>query len=531
MNGNPDRGHPSVTGTTPGWQVGFGPLLRAVEDAKERQRKVMEKARNRAAEYEDPGRPVDVHLLDHEIPPHVADAIATPTQWGPDGEQDQRLLHRRIKTRVARSLVLRGFGAEEFLAMLPTYTPPPGPDGRGRRNILWEELTTRGRRQRGPEQYEPIVTLAFKYATEDITHGRIEDEDQPDYITAVVGRWRDWIATRRVRLTDNETLAVNYVLHQMSARGFVNVACPSRQLADVMGVWDPKTAWRVLKTLTAAGVLICRKRGVGGWESGEAAVYCLSPAIPPKREQTPKGVRSKHQGPERPEPLDKGTFHGTATTLNRVNPQVKGHFPEVAKVPHTKTPNNYLTTGVPPAFPGSIGMWHPAALAPDPAARGIEGVLVVRTGTLAGFRQLLTTHPPGAIEAIKAIETIEAVRASSATEAIRATTARWAEKTVKAVEAARTDETARAIRAVEDYYAGLSSAWGVLWTGLRCPLAPRVLSIADRLVVFEAERVALRWMNDILPVPRAGEEPWPDWRGDMAVWWLSRAESRGRRGP
>ncbi len=190
MNGNPDRGNPSVTGTTPGWQVGFGPLLHAVKDAKKRQgrhEQAIRKAAAKAREHRDPGRSIDAHLLGHEIPAHVADVIASKTRFEPGEEQDRTKIWTRIRFGIAPSLILRGYSCEEFCELLPDYTPPPGPEG-PRSNVLFAELTERGCREHGRARWDQTLIAAWKTAEEGLGEGQIPDVDQTEYCAALAVR-------------------------------------------------------------------------------------------------------------------------------------------------------------------------------------------------------------------------------------------------------------------------------------------------------------------------------------------------------
>ena len=87
-----------------------------------------------------------------------------------------------------------------------------------RRNVLWEEITSRGCRQRYPGQYEPMVLKAFKFAEEHIGRGVIPDEDQPAYIEALIDHWTAAISGQRIALTDLEVEVVAYVMWSMRSR-------------------------------------------------------------------------------------------------------------------------------------------------------------------------------------------------------------------------------------------------------------------------------------------------------------------------
>jgi hypothetical protein len=74
----------------------------------------------------------------------------------------------------------------------------------------------------------------------------------------------------------------------MLARGWLDVACPARAVAEATGL-TPMGAWRTLKRLDSRGILICRNPGVGDKQIGKAAIYCLSPQL----EQTFTPAHSK----------------------------------------------------------------------------------------------------------------------------------------------------------------------------------------------------------------------------------------------
>src|SRR6516225_3889324 len=214
------------------------------------------------------GRAISTTLLPHLIPPHVDAALSRPT-FEEGCEQDRRRLWNRLRYEVAASLVLRGYTAEEFCWVMPGHTPAPEyvrfsckePRAFPRHNVMWEEITHRGVRELPASRYEPMVLKAFKHAEERIGEGMIPDVDQPAYGEALAGRWTTAMEAGRVRLSPMEVKVVGWVCSQMRSRGYLNIACPAREVAKELGVADPKVAWRVLKKLADDRVLICRSKG------------------------------------------------------------------------------------------------------------------------------------------------------------------------------------------------------------------------------------------------------------------------------
>jgi hypothetical protein len=330
--------NPSVTAHNNGHglQMGFDALRRHRDEQRARQESATKRSAKR---HRDPGRPISRTLLSHHIPEHVNEAIASPTEWE-GGGQDQRLLFKRLQCDVVYPLVLRGFSAQEFLDFMPTYTPPATREG-SRRNVLWEELTTRGRRERHPHQYEPIVVKAFKYAEEAIESGFVPDQDQPEYIAALSDWWHGVLTAGRISLLPAEIGVIKYVLAQMRIRGFLNVTCPCREVGKAIGVRHV-AAWRTLQDLAEDGILICRSRGVAGRR--EAAIYCLTPHLPEERMAT------------KPE---KSSSYGTGITLKQENQQVNSALGGQTRVKHT---NSLRVSSSPnvglPSSSGSIGMFR-----------------------------------------------------------------------------------------------------------------------------------------------------------------------------
>jgi hypothetical protein len=334
--------------------VGLDALAAACEEQQARQEQAARAAQERADRYNDPGRVISTTLLAHRIPEHVNAALARPT-WAEGEGQDRRRLFKRLRYEVAPSLVLRGWSAEEFCDVMPGYTLPRR---RGFQycmvapveyyhphNALWDEITTRGRRELPPSRYEPMVLRAFKHAEERIGEGMIPDVDQPAYGEALAGRWTTAMEAGRVRLSPMEVKVVGWVCSQMRSRGYLNIACPAREVAKELGVADPKVAWRVLKKLADDRVLICRSKGHA--IKRLAAIYCLSPQLPggpggPR--QTPTEADSKHYRAERTERVERNHSHGTDASLGPVFPQVKVPFGESHRMPHT----NKGTTLTPP---------------------------------------------------------------------------------------------------------------------------------------------------------------------------------------
>jgi hypothetical protein len=232
-------------------------------------------------------RLVDFTLLPHRIPRHVSDALATPT-WAEGEEQDRRRLFKRLRYEIAPSLILRRWCAEEFCDVMPGYTLPRRPSFRycmaapqdyyHPHNALWEEITTRGRREElPPSRYEPMVLKAFKFAEERLSEGLIPDIDQREYGDALIRRWVRGAERGLVAFTREEAGVLSYIADQMTARGYVDVTCPAREVARAVGV-DRMAAWRALKRLTRAGVLTCRSSGDA--KRRLAAVYCFCPLLP-----------------------------------------------------------------------------------------------------------------------------------------------------------------------------------------------------------------------------------------------------------
>ncbi len=485
MNGNPDRGHPSVTGTALGLQVGFAPLLRAVEDAKKRQARheeAIRKAAAKASEHCDPGRSVDVHLLGHEIPDHVADVIASETCLEPGEEQDRTKIWARIRFEIAPSLILRGYTCEEFCELLPAYTPPPGPEG-PRSNVLFAELTKRGRREHGRAGWDQTLIAAWKEAEEGIGQGQIPDVDQKtEYCAALADRWRGWIASGKVRLFGTEAKVMDYVITQTITRGFVNVTCPSREVARAMGIKDNKTALAVLQRLADDGLLI--KRSPGNGPARLAAIYCLPIAIPPGREQPEAPADNNKQRPEWPKA---NSSWGSAASLSEPNMQVKPESPASEGTPHTLIPRGRergrtaLGHEEQEGMRGSEGMrGNPSAT--DLVACGIEGVHSVAIEVLSDFWQVLTIHP---VEVVGAVDAIEA------------------------------------------HYAQQLSAWAVLWPRGRWPRIPILPGPGDALVMFEDPHAAVNWIcraGEGSRVPRRVE-------GGLWRWWEGQLRLRRHWGP
>jgi hypothetical protein len=455
--------------TGEGWATGFDAVLAHCDEQRARQEKAVRAAQERASNHRDPGRPISTTLLPHVIPEHVNAAIAKPT-WGEGEGQDQTRLFKRLVRDVAHPLLLRGYIAEEFIAFMPDYVPPPIQVWRGgerveaaRENVLWEEITTRGRRARYPGQYEPMIAKAFKYAEENIGRGVIPDSDQPAYITALIDLWRGAAGAGRVRLTRCEAGILDYVMHQMRARGFLNVTCPSREVARAVGADNHLAVWRALKHLADDGVLICRSKGVA--LAGRAAIYCLSPQIQEKRclhPQTPATTGSKRQRPERTRGSEKHASHGTSPSLKPVKPLVKPYFDERQQVKHTYSLRGKRGISDPHASPGSIGMFHPLSGA---------GVRLVSDQDLDPPAELVADGPA----------------------------------------------------AVEDYYARLWGAWAVLWPG-RWPKAPHLPH--GQLVVMESAQAAQMWVRTVvLTLGRGKSSPASsDAQAGLQLWLASQLE-------
>jgi hypothetical protein len=311
-------------------ETGFDALRRHLDEQRMRRERVTKKP---ASRHRDPGRPISTTLLSHRIPEHVDAAIASSTDWE-GGGQDQRLLFGRLKRDVAHPLLLRGFSADEFLDFMPGYTPPPTREG-PRSNVLWQELTTRGRRTRHPNL---IVTKAFKFAEETVGNGFISDQDQPEYVAALTDLWTGALAIGRVALLPLEVGVLRYVMGQMRARGYLNVACPCREVGKEVGVKHLR-AWRALQGLAEDGVLICRSKGDAG--KREAAIYCLSPEIPENHRAT----------------KPKESSYGTSPSVKPGNLQVKRHFEKDGQAKHTNS-LRALPPSTPATSSGSIGMFH-----------------------------------------------------------------------------------------------------------------------------------------------------------------------------
>lgn len=367
---SPHPEHGTARDTGPGLETGFGPLRRHIEQRRAGGQSTTKKS---VECQHDPGRPISTTLLSHRIPKYVDDAIASPTDWEGAG-QDQRLLFRRLQRDVAYPLVLRGFSAEEFLNFMPAYTPPPSKEGQ-RRNVLWEELTHRGRRIRHPQQYEPMVVKAFKYAHEALGQGFIPDEDQPEYIAALTDMWRGLLAAGQIALSPLEAGVLDYVMHQMHARSFLNVTCPLRDVAATLGV-NYLRVRRALQRLSDDGVLVCRSRGNA--QRRKAGIYCLAPRLPAERTVAIQ---------------EKSSSYGTALTLLHQKPQVNTDFGGEGHMKHT----NSLRVSCSPTSPscskpaassGSMGMFQRFSG---------EGVHSVNTDGL-DFPKELLIEGPAAIE-------------------------------------------------------------------------------------------------------------------------------------
>jgi hypothetical protein len=294
VNANPD---------TRQFPTGLDALAAHYEAQRARRERARQALTARAAAYQDPGLVISTTLIRRRrIPEHVNEILARPTWQHEDEAQDQRKLLKPL-VRIAYSLLLRGYDAEQFLDMMPGYTPPPAywrycndqimrsP----RQNILWEELTTRGRRYRDPTQ---LVLQAFKFAQENLDRGVLPDKDKPTYIEALITHWDTEITAGRVRLTKTEAKVLGYLTDQMRRRGFLKIACPCRQVAKEVGITDRTTAWAALKLLADDGVLILHSKGVGT-PGGKANVYSLSPEVPAGRVAPggpPRATRSRNQG-------------------------------------------------------------------------------------------------------------------------------------------------------------------------------------------------------------------------------------------
>lgn len=335
---------PEEAGTTPPrFSVGMDAVLQEVEEHSAKREAAIRAAKEKADHRRDPGLVIDATLLRHRIPEHVNVILARPS-WTEGEQQDQRVVFRRVK-QVAHSLLLRGYDAEEFLKMMPDYTPPSVPfrypqhctDERlvyprkgARENILWQELTTRGRRRQDPA---PKVIKAFKYAQEHIDTGIMPDADKPEYIeTLLKTRWEGPLEKGEVTgFLPLDRKVLNFVFDQMRTRNFLKVACPCREVAGAIGVADHKRVWRVLRNLTEDEVLICHGRGE--WygsnrpKNAKAAVYSLAPQVPAgyrRPEQIPPTARSKNQRSQRTKKLEeRDSIYGTAPRVNHENTQVK----------------------------------------------------------------------------------------------------------------------------------------------------------------------------------------------------------------
>jgi len=269
--------------------VGFEPLITHRAEVEAKRQKAIEKASRKAARHVDPGRPVSIHLLGHRIPELVHIELATPT-WATGEPHDRRQLFDRVH-KIAQSLVLRRWTAEEFCDVMPTYELPPWKTLycrdewiiRPRDNEMWDEITHRGSRELAPHQYERMVAKAFKYAEEDITRGTLPDADHKVYIDAVIELWTTAIARDTVQLSAVEAGVLDYVMTSMRVRQYTDVTCPARQVGAAIGI-NHMTAWRAMGKLDRAGVLVCRSPGNAAKD--EAAVYVLSPRVPDKRRRS-----------------------------------------------------------------------------------------------------------------------------------------------------------------------------------------------------------------------------------------------------
>jgi hypothetical protein len=285
-------------------------------------------------------RGVNTTLLPRwEIPEHV-NAILAGHSWEEGEAQDQQVLFHRV-VEVACSLILRGYDAAEAEEFLSTHTPVDR-QGRAREAILWEELTTRGRHFKSATR---ILTRAWDYAQERIDGGYIPNGDQPRYASALAEMWKRAVKRERVQLTKTEADAFDWFVGQMIERGYLDITCPARALAQVIGT-TPRGAWKVLKRLQDKRVLICRDRGVGVRAQGLAAIYCLSPEV----EQAPVRARSRPTRSSgsrrestggRPGAVKGRHSYGSTHTVSQRKPQVNPQ----------KRPSSGAQTGTPINIP------------------------------------------------------------------------------------------------------------------------------------------------------------------------------------
>jgi hypothetical protein len=332
--------------------VGPGALIAACEEQQARQEKAAQAAQERASRYWP--RPIDMGLLPHRIPTYV-DALLARSAWDQgvpeERDRDQRPLHFRTYL-VAVRLVVRGWTAEDFLEEMPGYTPGHYPH----QNILWWELCHRRGRRRDPT---PMVIEVFNEAEKKVSGGYLPDVDQAAYLKALTVRWRRWVDGGTVRLTKGERAVLGWVMDQMLAKGWLDVACPSRAVAKATGLTQ-RGACKILRRLDDRGILVCRRRGVADKRIRRASIYCLSPQL----EQTFAPAHSKPEvpggpwrAPERDCPgttkrPERSTSHWGTLTVRPEKPQVKATFREIRGEPEfsyqrtTSSPDSCTSRGM-----------------------------------------------------------------------------------------------------------------------------------------------------------------------------------------
>lgn len=168
--------------------------------------------------------------------------------------------------RIAMSAFRRGWSESEYTTEIALWE-----------NGLWRQLTTRpnGRPMSRKSGYKSLWS-AWEAGVANLNNVgmRTKDEIAADAVELAY-KWADRITDKLDGLSDVESAVMGYVLTETERRGYLQVTCPGRAVAEFAKVSHASAA-RVLAALTKRGLLVRHSAGRRGTGSGRrAAIYGL----------------------------------------------------------------------------------------------------------------------------------------------------------------------------------------------------------------------------------------------------------------